>query len=85
MRSAAAGWEASCTVRAERLIEPARTGGGADEGGAREGEVASTAGVAAEFSVFAQSDSAAEMVGAFDAPATAAAGEPLAAGGTRHA
>ena len=59
--------------------------GGADEGGAREGEVASTAGVAAEFSVFAQSDSAAEMVGAFDAPATAAAGEPLAAGGTRHA
>jgi hypothetical protein len=71
-------------VRAERLIEPSRTGG-ADEGGAREGEVASTAGVGAGFSVFAQSDSTVNMLGAFDAPATGAAGEPLAAGGTRHA
>ena len=79
MRSAAAGCEASGWGRAERLIERSR-GGGAEEGGAQEGEVASTAGVAAEFPVFAPSDITVVMVGAFDAPATAAAREPWAAG-----
>lgn len=52
----------------------------AEEGGAQECEVAGAAGVAAEFGVFAPGDIAAVVVGAFDAPMAAAAGEPLATG-----
>ena len=48
----------------------------AEEGGAQEREVASAAGVAAEFGIFAPGDVAAVVVGAFDASMTAAVGEP---------
>lgn len=52
----------------------------AEERGAQECEVARAAGMAAEFGVFAPGDVAAVVVGAFHAPMTAAAGEPLARG-----
>ena len=44
----------------------------------QEGEVAGAAGITAEFGVFAPSDVAAVLVGAFHAPMTADAGEPVA-------
>jgi len=50
----------------------------AEERGAQQREVAGAAGIAAEFGVFAPGDIAAVVVGAFDAPMAAAAGEPLA-------
>ena len=53
---------------------------GAEQGGAQEGKVAGAAGIAAEFGVFAPSDIAAVVVGAFHAPMAADAGEPLARG-----
>lgn len=52
----------------------------AQERGAQERQVAGAAGIAAEFGILAPSHVAAVVVGAFDAPVTAAAGEPLAAG-----
>lgn len=53
---------------------------GSEQGGAQQGQIAGAAGVAAEFGIFAPGDVAAVVVGAFDAPMAAAAGEPLARG-----
>ena len=50
----------------------------AEEGGADEGEVAGAAGVAAEFLICAPGDVAAVVIGAFDFPMPATAGEALA-------
>lgn len=52
----------------------------AEQGGAQQCEVAGAAGMAAEFDIFAPGDVAAVVIGAFDAPMTADAGEPLARG-----
>lgn len=52
----------------------------AEQGGAQEREIAGATRVAAEFGVFAPGDVAAVVVGAFHAPMTAGAGEPLAWG-----
>jgi hypothetical protein len=52
----------------------------AEECGADQGEIAGAAYVAAEFLVFPPSNVAAVVIGAFDFPVVAAAGEPLAAG-----
>ncbi len=49
----------------------------AEQGGAQEREIAGAAGIAPEFGVFAPGDIAAIVVGTFDAPMAAAAGEPL--------
>lgn len=61
-------------------IEGALAQQGAEEGGAQQCEVAGAAGMAAEFGVFAPSDVATVVIGAFDAPVAADAGEPLARG-----
>lgn len=50
----------------------------AEEGGAQQREVAGAAGISAEFGIFAPSDIAAVVVGAFHPPVTADAGEPVA-------
>ena len=59
----------------ERAIFPEER---AQERGAEQREVAGAAGVAAEFLIFAPGDVAAVVVGAFDLPVSATAGEPLA-------
>ena len=59
-------------------VEGAVAQEGPEEGGAQQCEVAGAAGIAAEFGIFAPGDVAAVVVGAFDAPVAAAAGEPLA-------
>lgn len=50
----------------------------AQQRGTQEREVAGAAGMAAEFGIFAPGDVAAVVVGAFHAPMTAGAGQPLA-------
>ena len=59
-------------------VEGAVTQEGAEEGGTQQREVAGAAGIAAEFGIFAPSDVAAVVVGAFHPPVATAAGEPLA-------
>jgi hypothetical protein len=61
-------------------IEGAVAEQGAEQGGAQEREIAGAAGIAPEFGVFAPGDIAAIVVGTFDAPMAAAAGEPLSRG-----
>ena len=59
-------------------VEGAGTQEVAKQGRSEQGEIARVTGVAAQFGVFAPRDVAAIVVGAFDPPMTAAAGEPLA-------